>query len=112
MDDTFARTPSTNSEPTGVTRRQVLPLFGVLGLAAAPPVFAQALQSHKPTSAQARYVYVGTYTAPDVPPGGTHPSSAVGIPVVKVNPDDRTLTLVQSVTTSNPPNLPQNPSTA
>ena len=109
MDDTFARTPSTNSEPTGVTRRQVLPLFGVLGLAAAPPVFAQALQSHKPTSAQARYVYVGTYTAPDVPPGGTHPSSAVGISVFKMNPHDGALTLVQVVTASNPSYLALNP---
>jgi len=57
----------------------------------------------------ARYVYVGTYTAPDVPPGGTHPSTAVGIHVFKMDPQHGGLTPVQVVTASNPSSLALNP---
>jgi hypothetical protein len=76
--------------PLGVTRRHILPLVGATAasavilphsLAAAPPD-----PSEKPSSAKARFVYVGTYTAPGVPPGGTHP--AVGIYVFKLRPSD------------------------
>src|SRR5687767_11660468 len=56
------------------------------------------------------YVYVGTYTAPNVAPGDTRPSSAVGISVFKMNPRDGGLELVQVVSTSNPSFLALNPS--
>jgi len=58
----------------------------------------------------ARYVYVGTYTAPDVPPGGTHPSTAVGIYVFRMDPRDGGLTPVQAVPASNPSYLALNSS--
>ena len=58
--------------------------------------------SGKPSGAEARFVYVGTYTAPGVPPGGTHPSTAVGIYVFTMDPSDGGLTLLQIVPASNP----------
>jgi 6-phosphogluconolactonase len=99
--------------PLGVTRRQVLPLLGATAasaivlprsLAAAPPD-----SSGKPSGAKARFVYVGTYTAPDVPPGGTHPSTAVGIYVFKLRPSDGGLTLLQIVSAMNPSYLALDP---
>jgi 6-phosphogluconolactonase len=97
---------------SGLTRRQFLPFLGAatiatLGprtLAAAPP------SSRKPShGAEARFVYVGTYTAPDVPPGGTHPSTAIGIYVFRMDPSDGGLTLVQIVPTDNPSFLALDP---
>ena len=94
-------------ESAGMTRRALFPWFGAAGLAAvAPGAFARPPGS----GATARYVYVGTYTAPDVPPGGTHPSVAVGIYVFRMNPHDGALTLVQVVPASNPSYLALNPS--
>src|SRR5262249_46704032 len=55
-----------------------------------------------PSAASARFVYVGTYTAPGVPPGGTHPSIAEGIYVFRLNPSDGGLTPLQVVPASNP----------
>jgi len=94
-----------------LTRRQVLPWFGAVGVAAlAPRTAAQALMpTMRPPRAMARYVYVGTYTAPDVPPGGTHPSTAVGIYVFRMDPQHGGLTPVQVVTASNPSYLALNP---
>src|SRR5262250_3890122 len=83
----------------GLTRRQFLPLLGATAVAAATPNLVRAAP---PSAASARFVYVGTYTAPGVPPGGTHPSSAVGIYVFKLNPSDGGLTPVQIVPASNP----------
>ncbi len=57
-----------------------------------------------PSAAQARFVYVGTYTAPNTAPGGLAPSTAVGIYVFKLDPSNGALTPVQVV-----PNIP-NPS--
>jgi hypothetical protein len=100
--------------PLGVTRRHILPLVGATAasavilphsLAAAPPD-----PSEKPSSATARFVYVGTYTAPGVPPGGTHPSTAVGIYVFKLRPSDGDLTLLQIVPAMNPSYLALYPS--
>jgi len=100
--------------PLGVTRRHILPLVGATAasavilphsLAAAPPD-----PSEKPSSATARFVYVGTYTAPGVPPGGTHPSTAVGIYVFKLRPSDGDLTLLQIVPAMNPSYLALAPS--
>jgi len=85
-----------------LTRRQFLPLVGAAAgtlVAAARPATAPAAA---PTSAESRFVYVGTYTAPGVPPGGTHPSVAVGIYVFRSDPRDGGLSPVQVVTASNP----------
>jgi 6-phosphogluconolactonase len=60
-------------------------------------------------SVPSRFVYVGTYTAPGVPPGGTHPSKAVGIYVFRLNPRDGGLTLVQIVPAENPSFLALDP---
>lgn len=49
-----------------------------------------------------RYVYVGTYTAPNTAPGGTKPSTSVGIYVYKMTGSDGNLSLVQSVSAENP----------
>src|SRR5262245_61388980 len=66
----------------GLTRRQFLPLLGATAVATATPSVLGAAPGGvpgPPSAASARFVYVGTYTAPGVPPGGTHPSTAVGI---------------------------------
>ena len=91
----------------GFTRREFLPMLGATTALAAlgPRALAAASDQSaktKPSDAQARFVYVGTYTAPGTPPGGTHPSSAVGIYVFKLNPSDGGLTPVQTVPASNP----------
>ena len=96
-----------NSPSSGLTRRQFLPLLGAsVALATvAPRSFADDSSdddSSKKSSAPARFVYVGTYTAPDVPPGGTHPSVAVGIYVFRLDPSDGGLTPLQIVPASNP----------
>ena len=57
----------------------------------------------------ARFVYVGTYTAPDVPPGGTHPSVAVGIYVFRLDPTDGGLTPLHIVPAPNPSFVALNP---
>ena len=79
-------------EPSpGMTRRAFLPLVGAATLATVatrPSVTSAA----RPSSAEARFVYVGTYTAPGIPPGGTHPSTAVGIYVFRMDPSDGRLT--------------------
>lgn len=54
------------------------------------------------TSAPARYVYVGTYTAPNTAPGGTKPSTSVGIYVYKMTGANGALSLIQTVPTQNP----------
>src|SRR5499425_2292821 len=91
---------------SGLTRRQFLPLLGATAVAAATPNLVRAAP---PSAASARFVYVGTYTAPGVPPGGTHPSTAVGIYVFRMDPTDGGLTPVQIVTTDNPSFLALDP---
>jgi 6-phosphogluconolactonase len=90
--------------PSAITRRQFLPFLGATALAAVVPrTFAEDHDSDdKPSPATARFVYVGTYTAPGVPPGGTHPSAAVGIYVFRMHPNDGDLTPVQIEIASNP----------
>jgi 6-phosphogluconolactonase len=95
----------TSTASSGLTRRQLFPVLGAIGLAAiAPRTLAAAPRQDpgKPPSAEARFVYVGTYTTPGVPPGGTHPSTAVGIYVFRMDPRDGDLIPVQVVTTDNP----------
>src|SRR5258708_1742295 len=91
---------------SGLTRRQFLPLLGATAALAtvAPRSFADESSDDdsSPSHAQARFVYVGTYTAPGVPPGGTHPSTALGIYVFRLDPSDGGLTQLQIVPASNP----------
>src|SRR5437764_7133754 len=96
---------TSRTESSGLTRRQFLPVLGGAAVAAAAPrtlAAAPGGQPGKPPTAEARFVYVGTYTAPGVPPGGTHPSTAVGIYVFRMNPSDGGLTPLQIVPASNP----------
>ena len=60
-------------------------------------------------AAAALIVYVGTYTT-GIPPGGTHPTAAVGIYAFKMNPSDGSLTPIQIVEASNPSFLALDPS--
>jgi len=104
-----------NTDPplAPLTRRQFLPLLGAtaVGVLAPRVLFAApGGQPGKPSAAQARFVYVGTYTAPGVPPGGTHPSTALGIYAFTMNPSDGSLTLFQTVPASNPSFLALDPS--
>src|SRR5262245_58871815 len=90
---------------SGLTRRQFLPLLGATAVATATPSVLGAAPGGvpgPPSAASARFVYVGTYTAPGVPPGGTHPSTAVGIYVFRLDPSDGGLTLLHIVPASNP----------
>jgi len=103
----------------GFTRREFLPLLGATtALAAiAPRILARGSDDEQEdegrrSEAPARFVYVGTYTAPGTPPGGTHPSTALGIYVFRLNPSDGGLTLLQVVTdgpASNPSFLALHP---
>ena len=85
---------------SGLTRRQFIPLLGAT--AALATVAPRSVAAAKPSDAQARFVYVGTYTFPGVPPGGTHQSTALGIYVFKMDPSDGGLTPLQIVPASNP----------
>src|SRR2546430_11989003 len=84
---------------SGLTRRQFIPL---LGATAALVAVAPRSLAAKPSAAQARFVYVGTYTFPGTPPGGTHQSTALGIYVFRMDPSDGGLTLLQVVPAENP----------
>jgi 6-phosphogluconolactonase len=107
-------TQTTPSVAPGLRRRQLLPWLGAAGLAAAnPSAFAGMMERSdhpRPPPAMARYVYVATYTAPAVPPGGTHPSAAQGIYVFRMDPRHGGLTLLQVVMASNPSYLALNSS--
>jgi 6-phosphogluconolactonase len=100
MDALQSSTNHQNPPLRGLTRRQFLPLVGAT--VALTTVAHGARATAQPSSAESRFVYVGTYTAPGVPPGGTHPSTAVGIYVFRMDPNDGGLTQVQIVPASNP----------
>ncbi len=92
-----------------LSRREFLPLLGAAALTTLVPAGGAA--AAKPSgNAEARFVYVGTYTAPGTPPGGTHPSIALGIYVFSMNPRDGGLSLIQVVPASNPSFLALDPS--
>jgi 6-phosphogluconolactonase len=94
-----------------ITRRQLFPLLGATTAMASNSLAAAPFDApEKPSNVNARFVYVGTYTAPGVPPGGTHPSTAVGIYVFKLRPSDGGLTPLQVVPASNPSYLALDPS--
>jgi 6-phosphogluconolactonase len=105
--------PPLASAPTAhrLTRRDLFPLAGAAALAAtlAPARLASAQTAPSSdtagaAAAQRRFVYVGTYTAPNTAPGGTKPSTAVGIYVFELHPATGLLSPVQVV-----PDIP-NPS--
>jgi 6-phosphogluconolactonase len=102
----------TSIKRDALSRRQVLPLLGGVVAMAAAPHSAGADQSGsfgRPPGAKARFVYVGTYTAPGVAPGGTQPSTAVGIYVFRMNPNNGSLKPIQTVTIPNPSYLALDP---
>jgi 6-phosphogluconolactonase len=102
----------TSIKRDALSRRQLLPLLGGAVAMAAAPHSAGADQSGsfgRPPGAKARFVYVGTYTAPGVAPGGTQPSTAVGIYVFRMNPNDGSLKPIQTVTIPNPSYLALDP---
>jgi 6-phosphogluconolactonase len=57
-----------------------------------------------------RFVYVGTYTSPGIPPDGKRPSTARGIYVFRMRAADGHLTPVQTMPTENPSFLALDPS--
>jgi 6-phosphogluconolactonase len=98
--------------PAALTRRGFLPFLGTATLATVAPrtlAAAPARSERSSNRAEARFVYVGTYTAPDVPPGGTKPSTAVGIYVFRMDPRDGGLTRVQTVEAEHPSFLALDP---
>jgi 6-phosphogluconolactonase len=107
-DQTGTERPSTGYRPT---RRALLPLVGAtVALAALTPALASADRGDdddhdrderggggpRPRAAS-RYVYVGTYTAPNTAPGGLAPSTAEGIYVFKMDGSNGRLTRVEVV---------------
>ena len=90
-------------------RRDLLPLVGAAAVAALfAPTTASAAgapgrdDDDDSESAPSRYVYVGTYTAPNTAPGGTQPSTARGIYVFKMDGGTGGLTEVQVLEIENP----------
>ncbi len=91
-------------------RRDLFPLVGAVALAAfvGPATVAGADYASAPDeqedgqSAPSRFVYVGTYTAPNKAPGGLVPSSAKGIYVFKMDGATGGLTLIQTFEVENP----------
>src|SRR5262245_36487389 len=100
---------SAPSDELRLTRRDLFPLVGAAALAPlmAPTVAAAAQertveQDEKEEQddgrqAPSRFVYVGTYTAPNTAPGGEKPSTAKGVYVFRMNGRNGALTLTQIV---------------
>jgi 6-phosphogluconolactonase len=90
-------------------RRDLFPLVGAATLAAllAPSTasarHAPVLQGDDDSQpAPSRYVYVGTYTAPNTAPGGKQPSTAKGIYVFNMDGETGGLTQIQEFDIENP----------
>jgi 6-phosphogluconolactonase len=95
----------------GLRRRDLLPLVGAAAVAAlVSPAVASADDSDRHERddrddgrfAPSRYVYVGTYTAPNTAPGGTQPSTARGVYVFKMNGRTGGLSQIQIFEVENP----------
>ncbi|MAM58155.1 MAG: hypothetical protein CMN25_12545 [Salinicola sp.] len=108
------RPSSASSATTGLSRRTFLQAVGASAAWAvsAPGVFAQntASQADPNAPAAARYLYVGTYSAPNTAPGGVAPSRAEGLYVYRLNHATGDLSHVQTVTADNPSFLAVAPS--
>lgn len=98
-----------------LSRRKFLPLLGVFAVAslAAPllPAPASGQSALLRPRSIARFVYVGTYTAPTVPPGGSTPSVAEGIYVYRMDARTGNLALVEVAGVNNPSSLAFNAAT-
>ncbi len=101
------------SSASQVTRRQFLQILGATASVAAiaPSALAQEKGSLSKWDqrAVARYVYVGTYTAPNYAPGGKKPSTAEGIYAFRMDASRGNLTPVQVVKDENPSYLAIDP---
>ncbi len=102
--------PTERSSTFRPSRRALFPLVGAAAALAALAPAALAGAESSPSGqgdsgdvhadggrAPDRYVYVGTYTAPHIPPGGKVPSTAKGIYVFQMNGATGALTPVQTV---------------
>jgi 6-phosphogluconolactonase len=90
-------------------RRDLFPLIGAAALTAfAAPSVASADNAEDDDdrddnrSAPSRFVYVGTYTAPNTAPGGLVPSTAKGVYVFKMDGRTGALSLLQIFEVENP----------
>jgi 6-phosphogluconolactonase len=101
------------SSGSQVTRRRFLQIIGATATVAAvaPSAFAQKKKAGQKWQGRAapRYVYVGTYTAPNTAPGGKVPSTAKGIYVFKMEGTRGDLIPVQVVEAENPSFLAVDP---
>jgi 6-phosphogluconolactonase len=79
-----------------MSRFKLIAFIALITLAFSIPLVGDAL------AAGSRYVYVGTYTAPNFAPGGKVPSTAQGIYVFKMDQAGGGLTPVQVVKDENP----------
>ena len=92
-------------------RREVLPLVvgGALLASLASTASAsaqrqtaqlpsQTAQSGAPATPGSRFLYIGTYTAPNLAPGGTVPSTAQGVYAFRMDGESGRLTQIQVVT--------------
>jgi 6-phosphogluconolactonase len=92
-----------------LARRDLFPLVGAAALAAfvapaAANAEAQAAQQPQDDTqaVPSRYVYVGTYTAPNTAPGGQTPSTSKGIYAFKMDGTSGSLSPVQVFEVENP----------
>lgn len=103
---------SQNQELLGV-RRSFAKVLAVAGGAASFSriILAKTTEGslQQDVSMSESYVYVGTYSGPDLAPGGKKPSTSKGIYVFKMDMSG-SLSLIQVVATENPSFLALNPS--
>src|SRR5689334_4217081 len=59
---------------------------------------SQTAQSGVAATPGSRFLYVGTYTAPNLAPGGTVPSTAQGVYAFRMDGESGALTQIQVVT--------------
>lgn len=100
----------THLKPHAGRRCALLSLSAAFALVIVAANHSAAAQSFDPKPrVPARAVYVGTYTAPAVAPGGNELSLAEGIYVFHMRSSDGALDLVQTVPASNPSYLALDP---
>jgi len=106
-------TTDNETTPLQTSRRQFLTLLGAASAVTAMSPRAFAAPARVPpggrTNPIAQYVYVGTYTI-GTAPGGSQPTTAVGIYVFKLNPASGYLDFIEVVPCDNPSFLALDPS--